>query len=342
MRAPDFWSRPPGLAARALAPLAAIFGAVAARRLARAGERAPVPVICLGNFTLGGAGKTPAALLTAERLAALGARPAFLSRGYRGALSGPTPLRVDPDRHTAAEVGDEPLLLARCAPTIVCADRPAGARAAVAAGANVIVMDDGLQNPALVKDLAFAVVDGATGIGSGLCPPAGPLRAPMPAQWPLAQALLVVGPGAPGEALALEAARRGLPTLLGRIALDRDVVASLAGDKLLAFAGIGRPEKFFRSLAEAGLEARETVAYADHRPYAAAEIATLAQRAAAQGLRLVTTEKDFVRLDAAARAAGALAGLTAIPARLDLVSGDLDALLTAALAARASGAAGGR
>lgn len=337
MRAPEFWTLPaPNALAQLLRPLAALYGAAAARRLAAPATRVGAPVLCLGNFTLGGAGKTPAALAFAARLIAAGARPVFLSRGYRGALSGATPVRVDPARHTAAEVGDEPLLLARLAPTIVCADRVAGARAAVAAGAGVIVMDDGLQNPSLAKDLSILVVDGGVGFGNGLTIPAGPLRAPLAAQWGLAQAALVIGDGAPGEAVAREAGRRGLPALRARMTPDPVVVAALRRTKLLAFAGIARPEKFFDTLRAEGLEIDAAATFPDHHPYVVDEIASLARRAGEEGARLVTTEKDLARLTPAARQAGAAAGLIALPAALRFEAGDPDALL-----ARLSGVAGG-
>ncbi|MBL8588379.1 MAG: tetraacyldisaccharide 4'-kinase [Methylobacteriaceae bacterium] len=339
MQAPDFWMRPrPGVAARLLQPFAALYGALARRRLAGPATRAGAPVICLGNFTLGGAGKTPAALALGARLAARGERVAFLSRGYRGALSGLEPVRVDPERHDAAAVGDEPLLLARLAPTFICADRLAGARAAIAAGASVVVMDDGLQNPALAKDLSILVVDSGVGFGNGLTLPAGPLRAPLAAQWPLVDAVLAIGEGAAGAAILAEAAARGLPTLSARMTPDPAAVAALRGAPLLAFAGIARPQKFFDTLAAAGLEIGATATFPDHHAYALGEIESLARRAAQEGLRLVTSEKDLMRLSPAARAAGAAAGLTALPATLDFFAGDLDALLARALA---SGAAGG-
>lgn len=330
MQAPDFWARPPGALARLLTPFAALYGALAARRLAAPGTRAGAPVICLGNFTLGGAGKTPAALMVASRLAAMGATPAFLSRGYRGALSGPTPLRVGPG-HTAAEVGDEPLLLARQAPTFICVDRPAAAAAAVAAGADALVLDDGLQNPALAKDLSIAVFDAGVGVGNGLCLPAGPLRAPLAAQWGLAQAALIIGEGEPGEDVAAAARARGLAVLRARVAPAPEIVAQLRARRLLAFAGIGRPQKFFDTLTGEGLEVEATATFPDHHAYVPGEIASLARRANAEGLRLVTTEKDLARLTPEARAEGAAAGLVALPATLTLREGDLDDLLAGAV-----------
>jgi tetraacyldisaccharide 4'-kinase len=311
MREPAFW-RSRGLLPTLLAPSAALYGAVAGWRMSRQGERAAVPVICVGNFTVGGAGKTPAALAVAALLAAAGERPAFLTRGYGGSLPGP--LRVDPERHGAAEVGDEPLLLARAAPTIMSRDRPAGARLAVEIGAGVVVMDDGLQNPSLLKDLSFAVVDAATGIGNGLPLPAGPLRAPLNAQWPRVDAVILVGDGEAGDALAREAERRGRPVLRARIAPDPAAVAGLGGRRVLAFAGIGRPPKFFETLEACGATVERRHAFPDHHPYTAAEVNGLVAEAAAEGLTPVTTEKDRVRVE---RLDGAqAAAIVALPVRL--------------------------
>ncbi|AWB24972.1 tetraacyldisaccharide 4'-kinase [Methylobacterium currus] len=298
MQAPGFWWRDEAtLTARLLAPLGAIYGGLAARRMARAGAEAPCPVVCIGNFTLGGAGKTPTALAVAGLLRGLGRRPVFLSRGYGGRLTGP--VRVDPARHGAAEVGDEPLLLARAAPAIVSRDRVAGARACREAGADVVVMDDGLQNPSLAKTLVIAVVDGAVGLGNRRVFPAGPLRAPAEAQWGQVHAALVIGDGAPGARVLAEAERRGLPALRGRLLPDPAAAGRLRGRPVLAFAGIGRPEKFFATLREIGADLRATRAFPDHHAFTAVEAESLAAEAAAQDLLLVTTEKDRVRLPAA-------------------------------------------
>ncbi|MFO1147667.1 MAG: tetraacyldisaccharide 4'-kinase [Alsobacter sp.] len=295
MRAPGFWTKPGHALALALSPVAAIYGAVAARRLLRPGATAPVPVLCIGNFTAGGAGKTPVALAVADRLEALGRRPVFLTRGYGGDLREPT--LVDLARHDAAATGDEPQLLARRAPTIVSPDRAAGALLAARHG-DVIVMDDGLQNPSLRKTAALAVVDGATGLGNGLCIPAGPLRAPMAAQWPLVQAVAVMGEGAAGRALADEARRRGCAVFAARLQPAAGADA-LAGRRVFAFAGIGRPEKFFESLAQAGAEVAGTKSFADHQPYDARRLARLREEATRRNLTLVTTAKDMARLRAA-------------------------------------------
>lgn len=291
MRPPAFWSAEPGHpAARALAPLAALYGWRSAARMDRTGLAGPCPVICVGNFTLGGAGKTPTALALATMLRDLGATPAFLTRGYGGRLPGP--VRVDPDRHGSPETGDEPLLLVRHAPTVVARDRVAGARLCVAAGADVIVMDDGLQNPALAKDLAFAVVDAGAGIGNGLVFPAGPLRVPLARQWRHVQGVVLVGDGAPGEAVAVQAAERGLPVHRACLMPSGD----WRGRRVLAFAGIGRPEKMFATLRAAGADVAGTRAFPDHHPYAGSELDALAAEAARLGADLVTTAKDHVRL----------------------------------------------
>lgn len=296
MRAPAFWWRtPPTPLARALAPLGYLYGRLVVQRMSKRGAAAFLPVICVGNFTAGGAGKTPTALAVAELLRADGERPAFLSRGYGGREAGP--LLIDAARVGAGDVGDEPVLLARSAPTIVARDRPAGAALAAGTGATVIVMDDGLQNPSLLKSLSLAVVDGTTGIGNGLPLPAGPLRAPLAAQWPRTNAVVVIGDGGPGDRIAGEAATRGRPVLRASLEADPAAAARLKGERVLAFAGIGRPAKFFESLAACGAIIVEARAFGDHHAYTAAEIARLAAEAQAGGLALVTTEKDRVRLE---------------------------------------------
>lgn len=290
MRPPRFWhDTPDHPAARLLAPLGRLYGGRVAARMDRPGARAGCPVLCLGNFTLGGAGKTPTAITLALMLRAMGATPAFLSRGYGGRLPGP--VRVE--GHGWRAVGDEPRLLAGYAPTIVARDRVAGAALCRASGADVIVMDDGLQNPSLGKDLALAVVDAGAGIGNGLPFPAGPLRAALSRQWPHVAGLVLIGDGAPGEAVAAEAARRGLPVHRARLVPDGRAVA---GRRVLAFAGIGRPEKFFASLREVGCEIAATRRFPDHHPFRAADLARLAAEAERLGADLATTEKDVSRL----------------------------------------------
>ena len=333
MREPVFWWTAPGAGAAMLAPVAAAYGAIAARRMAQAGARAGVPVVCVGNFTVGGAGKTPSAIAIARRLIAGGRRPAFLSRGYGGRMRGP--LVIDPDRRgfTATEVGDEPLLLARTAPAVVARDRPAGAAAAVAAGADCIVMDDGLQNPSLAKDLRIAVVDGRRGIGNGRVFPAGPLRAPLGAQLDHVDAVLVVGAAdtseaeraAEPESAAVAAARaRGLPVLRGDLRPDPEVAASLAGRRVLAFAGIADPGKFFATLEACGIPAAVRRRFPDHHPYGPREIAELVATAEQEGLVLTTTEKDMARLGG--EPAAKTLALMAVPLPVTLQFRDPDAV----------------
>ena len=312
MREPDFWWR--SGSGGVLGPLAAVYGAVVARRMRSPGQKVGVPVICLGNLTVGGAGKTPAALAVVELLLGANGRPFFLSRGYGGRLAGP--LRVDPAIHAAAAVGDEPLLLARLAPTIVARDRLAGAKAAQLAGAGAIVMDDGFQNPALIKDLAILVVDGRRGVGNGRVIPAGPLRAPLQSQIVRAQALVIVGPPAGAAAVAELARRHNVAIFHGRLEPDRAVLAGLGTRKVLAFAGIADPEKFFATLAEAGIAIAERVRFADHHRYTAAEAQALVAGADAANLVLLTTEKDLVRLAGNPRVAALAARARALPVRL--------------------------
>jgi tetraacyldisaccharide 4'-kinase len=294
MREPPFWWRKPGLAAALLAPLAALYGAVAARRLARPGASAGLPVICVGNFTLGGAGKTPAALAIAAMLRAAGERVFCLSRGYGGSLAGPK--RVDAHADHAVEVGDEALLLARAAPTVVARDRVAGAALAKAQGASVVLMDDGLQNASLSKDFTLAVVDGRRGIGNTCVFPAGPLRAPLAAQLARTDALLLVGAGDGAGDVIAAAGARGLPVLHGKLTPDAGAVAALKARRVLAFAGIGDPEKFFATARDAGIEVAQTAIFPDHHRFTAEEAAELIMDAEHEGLALLTTEKDHARM----------------------------------------------
>jgi len=292
MREPAFWWGEGSVASALLAPLAALYGAVAQWRLGRGGGRAGAPVVCVGNLTVGGAGKTPTALALARMLAAAGERPIFLTRGYGGALAGP--LLVDPARHRAREVGDEPLLLARTAPTIVARDRVKGA--GIAGDASVIVMDDGFHNPSLVKDFSVLVVDGRRGTGNGRVIPAGPLRAPLEAQLARAHALIVVGGLRRAADIAERARAANIPVLQARLRADADVIAWLRGCQVLAFAGIADPEKFFATLAEAGVVLAATRSFPDHHRYTRAEAVALCDDAERAGLVLMTTEKDLARL----------------------------------------------
>ncbi len=260
------------------------------------GERAGAPTICVGNFVAGGAGKTPAALALARMLIGDGRRVAFLSRGYGGAERA-EPLLVDAAAHTAAMVGDEPLLLAKVAQCWVGADRIRSARSAVEAGANALILDDGLQNPGLVKDLSFAVVDGESGFGNGLCVPAGPLRAPVSAQLPFVQALIVLG-GDDAAASRIAALAPGKPLLRASLEPDALAAAPLIGREVVAFAGIARPEKFYATLRRIGAQLVATHDFADHHPYTPREVEALIEEAGRRGALLATTEKDLARLTA--------------------------------------------
>jgi tetraacyldisaccharide 4'-kinase len=298
MNPPRFWLRG-GMLAWLLAPFSAIAAASTARRVARPGWRAPVPVVCCGNITVGGAGKTTLALDLGARLLLRGARVAFITRGYGGRALHAVQVMLDDD---AATVGDEALLLAAVAPTFVGADRAASARAAVAAGATVLVMDDGLQNPGLVQDLKLLVVDGATGFGNGRVLPAGPLREPVAAGAGRCRAAVLIGPDEVGVA-----ARLTIPVLRATLVQD---VAGLAGRRVLAFAGIGRPGKFFTTLAQTGAIIAGRESFPDHHRYSARQLDGLRRRAAAAGATLVTTPKDAVRLPDAFRAEVLVAGIS--------------------------------
>jgi tetraacyldisaccharide 4'-kinase len=263
--------------------------------MAARGARLGVPVICVGNFTLGGAGKTPTAIAVAKLLLARGERVAFLSRGYGGERRA-APVRVDPLLHAARSVGDEPLLLAHIAPCFVGVDRVAAGRAAIADGASVLVMDDGLQNPSLAKDLSLAVVDGEAGFGNGLTFPAGPLRAPIARQWPHVDALVVIGGEAPGGL------PRDKPRFAATLRPDAVAAAPLVGRSVYAFVGIARPAKFFATLEGLGARVAVRRGFADHHRYREREIEAIVGEAERRGLTVVTTEKDFTRIPQQLRA----------------------------------------
>ncbi|MDU8942442.1 tetraacyldisaccharide 4'-kinase [Ovoidimarina sediminis] len=296
MRAPRFWNRPtPGWQAHLLAPLAALYARATAARVARAPDLVPDrPVICLGNLNAGGTGKTPSVIALAEMLKASGTEPAIVSRGYGGTLEGPA--RVDPTRHSAAEVGDEPLLIAAFAPVWVARNRAEGVRAALAEGAPLVILDDGHQNPAVAKALSVVVVDAAVGFGNGCVIPAGPLREPVSAGLNRADAVLSIGPP---EAQAAFRQRWGaeIPGPLLTASLQPlQTGLPLAGLRVLAFAGIGRPEKFFDTLRRERAEILRAVPLGDHQPLTEGLMRRLEHDASSTGAQLVTTEKDAVRL----------------------------------------------
>lgn len=330
MKAPEFWwDRSPGILARLLLPFGAIYGALTAARMARQGKRASVPVICIGNFTAGGAGKTPTALALAEALRGQGETPVFLTRGYGGTATGVVQVS---ETHDATAVGDEALLLARVAPTIVAADRVAGAAAAANLGATVIVMDDGLQNPALTKDITLGVVDGGAGFGNGLCVPAGPLRAPVEGQAAFVDAILTIGMGkGTTEGIALGALTKR-PVFRANFSVDEAMADRIGGMRVLAYAGIGRPQKFFETLIGLYAKIEGAHPFADHHTYTDDDAAMLIEAANARGLMLVTTEKDMVRLKGSAGLEALAASSIALPIRLPLPE-DLVALVVEKLSA---------
>lgn len=295
LRAPRFWWRETAtLLARLLQPLGSLYGRITLRRIRQPGTDAGLPVICVGNFIAGGAGKTPTAIAIARLLEERGEKPFVLMRGYGGRLAGP--VEVDPDRHRAADVGDEPLLMARHARTVIARDRVAGARLARGLGASIVVMDDGLQNPSLVKQLKLAVVDGSSGVGNGFCLPAGPLRAPLAEQLGEVDAIIVIGPGDAGERVAAIARARKKPVLAAGLKPADAAVERLRGRKVVALSGIGRPEKFAATLREAGATIAAEQAHGDHHAYEAGDVAAALAAAREHSALIATTEKDWTKL----------------------------------------------
>ncbi|MCC8967427.1 tetraacyldisaccharide 4'-kinase [Bradyrhizobium sp. Pear76] len=294
MREPAFWHRPSSWIASLLSPLAALYGAVAARRMQRPGIDAGIPVICVGNYHVGGAGKTPTVLALAKLLRELDERPVVLSRGYGGRLAGP--VKVDRNSQTAADIGDEPLMMAATLPVVVSRDRAAGLALARAQDASVILMDDGFQNPSVAKDCCLIVIDGRRGVGNGRVIPAGPLRAPLPLQLTRTDALIVVGEGSAAQTIAADLASRGKSVLSARLKPDQTSLAALSGMRVLAFAGIGDPARFFNTLRSSGVDVVRQTAFADHHAFTKDEIEQLVAAARADALTLVTTEKDLARL----------------------------------------------
>lgn len=345
---PAWWYAPGGdPRTRALAPIGRLYGWLAERRFRRAVPyRSRLAVVCIGNFTAGGTGKTPLGVLVAADAQARGLAPVFLTRGFGGRAR--APMRVVPGTTTAVEAGDEPLLLARTAPTVVARDRAAGARFIESAfpDARLIVMDDGLQNGALSKDLTIAVVDGRRGIGNGEIIPAGPLRAPLPFQLELVDAIVVNGPPATASDPANDR------SVLGRLrrqfqgpVLAASVVPAVDAGwirerPVAAFAGIGHPERFLATLRQLGADIVAAETFPDHHPFSEADAGRLLALAEARGAMLVTTEKDMVRLDRSGQQCAALAAAARpLPVRLAFDERDhlrLQSLIDSAVRARAS------
>ncbi|SFV35518.1 tetraacyldisaccharide 4'-kinase [Hyphomicrobium facile] len=328
---PSWWYGPgSGWQTTLLSPIGTLVGRIASRRIQNANPyRSAVPVICVGNFTAGGSGKTPLALFLARLVAEEDREPWFLSRGYGGSLEGPA--RVIADLHTARDVGDEPLLLARAAPTVVSRDRRKGAEAIerMASKRAVIIMDDGLQNPALAKDLAIALVDAKRGVGNGLVIPAGPLRAPLHVQTALANLIVLTGGDDADRAGSVAGQLKALsraPIISAQTRAEDDN-AKFRGRRVYAFAGIANPGRFFATLSSLGADIIARRAFADHHMFSEAEARELMEAAERSNALLVTTEKDIARLSGIVGARGALKERAeTVSIRTSLEGGDLDVL----------------
>ena len=329
MKQPGFWSRSPdspGIMATLLRPLAALYAAGTARRLTQDAYRASVPVICIGNINIGGTGKTPTAIALLSRLQDQGHQPHIVSRGYGGRLEGP--VQVKEREHSAADVGDEPLLLAAFAPTWVSRDRAKGVQAAERAGASVILLDDGFQNPSVSKDVSIVVVDATTGFGNGRVIPAGPLREPVETGLSRADIVLTIGNQTAQSQFERQWGKQfSTPRAQGTLE-PLQTGMDWAGQDFLAFAGIGKPAKFFATLQGLGANLLRTESLDDHQPLSDALMKRLELEATALNAQLVTTEKDAVRLPPAFRSR-----VLTLPVRLDLSDwGPVDRALAPVLA----------
>lgn len=320
MREPAFWYRPASWISRLLFPFGAIYGAITAQRMARKGAVAGIPVFCIGNYHVGGAGKTPTTLALSRILHEMGEQPFVVSRGYGGKLEGP--VRVDTHAHTARDVGDEPLMMAARVPVVVSRDRAEGATFARGQGASVILLDDGFQNPSLAKDASLIVIDSERGLGNGCVFPAGPLRAPLAPQIARTDALIIVGEGHAADGIAQQLRVQGKMVFRATIQPDTGSVAALSAKRALAFAGIGDPARFFATLRKSGVTVVEEKSFDDHHPYTVRDVEQLVADAQAKSLTLVTTEKDMARLDSDPDLATRAANVTAFAVSLDFDDGE--------------------
>ncbi len=313
------------LAAWALWPVSAAYGGIVERRFRTASlYRSTLPVICVGNFTMGGAGKTPAALKLASMLCEAGRKPGFLTRGYGGSERGPH--LIDSATDGADRVGDEPLLLARAAPAVVSRDRAAGAKLLETLGVDVIIMDDGFQNPSLEKDFSLVVVDGGAGVGCGHVFPLGPLRAPLAFQLGMADAVVILGAQDRTNMAKLIGQKsqqlRAIPLPVFNARIVPAATDELRGRPFLAFCGIGRPAKFFDTLREAGIAVVKSRSFPDHHPYSEADARSLLAEAKALNAGLITTEKDRARLKGADGPLGELSrSAVAMPISVEFADG---------------------
>ena len=329
MKTPAFWSQR-GAAAIALLPLTLLWRVGGALKAATARPHKPaIPVICVGNLTAGGTGKTPLVGWLADRMAARGWRPAILTRGYGGSAAGP--LWVDPAEHEAGYCGDEPLMLADGRAVMVARDRAAGARAIAASGAyDIIIMDDGMQNPTLQRTMTIGVFDGGSGIGNGWLIPAGPLRTPLADGLQQLDLAVINGSDDTGLTVRLDGT---VPVFGAALRPEASVIEAFADTPLLAFAGIGRPARFFAGIEAIGGQIAKRLSFADHHPYSQQDLTQLQEDAQRHGAEMITTQKDWMRLPADWRAR-----IVMLPVSVDMddEAGFLDAV-AARLAAAGHG-----